>query len=79
MKNATLAFLCGDCDTTTSILQEIKTGDNVADFTCTGCGEQWHVLFEVTSLEPLHIGTSLMSREIGVLKDGKFFAKEQMQ
>jgi hypothetical protein len=79
MKNTTLEFLCGECEHTTSFKQDISRGDNTADFTCTGCGEQWHILFEVTSLEPLHIGTSLIKRTIGYLKDNTFFAREQMQ
>ncbi len=79
MKNATLAFLCGDCDNTTSWKQDIDIGDNTADFTCSRCGEQWHVFFEVTSLEPLHVGTALTKRTVGYLVGDTFFSKETMQ
>jgi hypothetical protein len=78
LKNATIEFLCGDCDRTTSFKQDISLGDNTADFICRGCGEHWHVLFEVTRLEPLHIGTSMLKCEIGVLRNGTFFEKGQL-
>lgn len=75
MKNAMCEFLCGECNGTTSFKHDVQLGDNTADFTCSGCGEQWHIFFEVTRLEPLHVGTSMIKRAIGVLKDGTFFDK----
>ena len=79
MKNATLALLCDECEGTTSFSQDIQIGDNTSDFTCSGCGELWHVMFEVTSLEPLHVGTALTQRTVGYLVGNRFFAKECMQ
>jgi transcription elongation factor Elf1 len=79
MKNATVAFLCAECDHTISFSQDIMIGDNTADFTCKSCGEQWHVLFEVTSLEPLHVGTALTKRTVGYLVGDRFVSKGMMQ
>ncbi len=77
--SATPVFLCSECTGTTSFPLEITLGENTVDFTCAHCGERWHVLFEVTSLEPLHIGTLLVKRSLGVIRDGRFFAKAKMQ
>lgn len=79
MKQATLDFLCGECLEHTTWKQEMNLGDNTADFTCAGCGVHWHVLFDVTSLDPLHVGISVTKRIVGYLIDGQFFAKGQMQ
>lgn len=67
-QNATLEFLCGECNQKTSIVQDVQIGDNTANFIC-ACGERWYVLFEVTSLAPLHVGTMLTKRVIGVERE----------
>jgi hypothetical protein len=74
----TLNLLCGDCNKNTSIVRDIQLGDNSTSITCASCGERWQVLFEITSLDPPHIGTMLTKRVLGIVKGGQFFSKEQL-
>lgn len=77
-QNATLDFLCGECKEHTSLAQDVQVGNNTADFTCSSCGEQWHVRLEITSLAPFQAELIDIKRMIGVLKNGQFFAKGSM-
>jgi hypothetical protein len=79
VKNVTGAFLCSACDHTISFAQALTLGYNTTDLTCRRCGEQWHMVFTVTSLEPLHIGTVETKRTIGYLVGDRYFSKGKMQ
>ncbi len=79
MKQATIQYLCSECNQTTTFQQEIDLGHTGVDVTCSHCGERWHVTFIVLLLEPFAIGNWRISRSLGVMRNGTFFPKEQMQ
>jgi DNA-directed RNA polymerase subunit RPC12/RpoP len=76
---STIDYLCSECNQIFSFQREIAPGNNLADVTCSHCGEQWHISFQVLSLEPLLIGDWGTYRQIGVLRGNTFYAKEQLQ
>ncbi len=78
-QRATMDFLCGLCSKTTSTEVRLVLGKNTIDVTCSGCGEHWHILYPVLSLDPFTEGFWEISRSLGIIQDGKFYAKEDMQ
>lgn len=77
--DATLDFLCGECLGHTSFTAHVELGNNSVDIPCSQCGEQWHVLFQVLSFDPLLLGDWLIKRLLGVAKGNTFFSKQQLQ
>lgn len=77
MQQAALTFHCDMCNHDSSFPQEaIIVGRNIADITCPHCKEQWHITFDVFSLEPLTIGHWEMKREVGTVQNGVFIPKQ---
>ncbi len=77
--NATIEFLCGECHERTTFPASLALGENTLDFTCIHCGERWHAHFCVLSFEPWQVMNFEIKRYLGVLQDGIFYAKEQLQ
>ncbi len=78
-QRATMDFLCGLCSGNTSTTVVLTLGENSLDVTCSCCGERWHILYPVLSFDPFAIGDWEISRSLGIIQDGKFYAKEDMQ
>ncbi len=78
-QHATLDFLCELCSKTTSTGVVLVLGENTIDVICSGCGEHWHILYPVLSLDPFIVGDWEIKRLLGIIQDGQFYAKEEMQ
>ncbi len=78
-QRATMDFLCGLCSGNTETSVVLTLGENRIDVTCSRCGEHWHILYPVLSFDPFAIGDWEISRSLGIIRDGKFYAKEDMQ
>ncbi len=78
-QRATMDFLCGLCNGNTSTTVVLTLGENRIDVTCSCCGERWHILYPVLSFDPFAEGFWEISRSLGIIQDGKFYAKEDMQ
>ncbi len=79
-QRATMDFLCGLCNEyTRAPAAPAALGDNRFALTCTHCGEIWHIMYEVTSLEPFTVGHWEIKRRLGTMRGNQFYAKEDMQ
>ncbi len=78
-QRATMDFLCGLCNEYTRASSPACLGENRFALTCIHCGEIWHVMYEVTSLEPFTVGDWEIKRRLGTLRGSHFYAKEDMQ
>jgi len=78
-QRATMDFLCQLCSGHTLTDVTLRLGKNAIDITCSGCGERWHILYPVLSLDPFIYGDWEVKRSLGIIQDGKFYPKEEMQ
>ncbi len=78
-QRATMDFLCGLCNEYTQATAPASMGKNTMALTCSHCGEIWHIMYEVTSLEPFTVGEWEIKRRLGTMRGNQFYAKEEMQ
>ncbi len=76
---ATIEFLCGECHEKMTFSAALALGENRLNFTCMQCGEHWQAHFVIISFEPWQVMNFEIKRLLGVLQDGIFYAKEQLQ
>ena len=78
-QRAMMDFHCGVCNEDTRATAPASLGKNTMAITCSRCGKIWHIIYEVLSLDPFTAGGWEIKRMLGILRDGKFYAKEDMQ